>query len=276
MLSVRLVPRLKHVWVCFLSFFFTDSLQTLIYEWFTVKRNALWISLLFNLSKRPLKTGSNALISYSEERLIYRYACHLLLPIFTNKSLYIVIDVWIKVALLYIFLMTLVFQGNSLSDRNISATMKIIMVLWGNIFLHVRVGHKGSSTAVNKAMRNVLSGGCKEWRTAGYYVDKVFILIIREWLPPLLLPHSPLRLEQDSLCSAPGCHVWYIHPGGSVWTLLHSEHLSNVKKRQESSSRWLDANPNWFKRKRLSCQLSIFINPSFSRTLVMRCVSPGE
>lgn len=63
-----------------------DSSQTLVYVWFTAKRNALWISLLFNLSQRPLKTGSNALISYSEERLIYRYACHLLLLVFLNKA----------------------------------------------------------------------------------------------------------------------------------------------------------------------------------------------
>lgn len=64
----------------------SDTFQTLVYVWFTAKRNALWISLLFNLSQRPLKTGSNALISYSEERLIYRYACHLLLPVFINKA----------------------------------------------------------------------------------------------------------------------------------------------------------------------------------------------
>lgn len=63
-----------------------DSSQTLIYVWFTAKRKALWISLLFNLSQRPLKTSSNALISYSEERLIYRYACHLLLLVFLNKA----------------------------------------------------------------------------------------------------------------------------------------------------------------------------------------------
>lgn len=257
--------------------FFAVSLQTLVYEWFTAKRNALWISLLFNLSKRPLKPGSNALISYSEERLIYRYAYHLLLPIFTNKSLYIVIDVWIKVALLYVFLVTLVFQGNLLSDGNTSATMKIIMVLWGNIFIHVTADHKGSSTGVNKAMRNVLSDGCKEWRTAGYYVDKVLFWSLENGCP-LFSPHSPLHLEQDSLCSAPGCHVWYIHPCDYVWTLLHSEplHLSCLNKSQESSSHWLDANPNWFKWKRLSCQLSIFINFNFSRKDVMRFVSPGE
>lgn len=64
---------------CLERVFPTNSFRTLACEWFTAKRNALWISLLFNLSQRPLKTGSNALISYSEERLIYRYACHLLL-----------------------------------------------------------------------------------------------------------------------------------------------------------------------------------------------------
>lgn len=82
LLLIQITSRLKHIG----GFFSTDSFKTLVYEWFTAKRNALWISLLFNLSQRPLKTGSNALISYSEERLIYRYACHLLLPIFINKA----------------------------------------------------------------------------------------------------------------------------------------------------------------------------------------------
>lgn len=30
----------------------------------------------------------------------------------------------------------------------------------------------GSSTGTNKAMRNVVSGGCKEWGTLGCYIDK--------------------------------------------------------------------------------------------------------
>lgn len=81
----RHAPCRKYVGICF-YFIFLLNLSRLLFEWFTAKRNALWISLRFNLSQRPLKSGSNALISYSGERLIYRYACHLLLPIFINNK----------------------------------------------------------------------------------------------------------------------------------------------------------------------------------------------
>lgn len=44
-----------HTTSCLGRVFPTNSFRTLACEWFTAKRNALWISLLFNLSRRPLK-----------------------------------------------------------------------------------------------------------------------------------------------------------------------------------------------------------------------------
>lgn len=54
--------------------------------------------ILFNLSQRPLKSSSNALISYSKERLIYRYACHLLLPHPHKQNLALSPTLGVKVA----------------------------------------------------------------------------------------------------------------------------------------------------------------------------------
>ena len=163
----------------------TNSFRTLACEWFTAKRNALWISLLFNLSQRPLKTGSNALISYSEERLIYRYACHLLLRRLHKQS------------------PTLSLMFESKSQRPIHLPFRVARAqrgfvkwlqyinrnennyaLWGSIFIHVTTDHKGSSVGVNRAVRNVLSGRCKEWRTVGYYIDKVLFWSLENGCPP--------------------------------------------------------------------------------------------
>lgn len=126
-----------------------DSFQSLVYEWFTAKRNALWISLLFNLSQRPLKTGSNALISYSEERLIYRYACHLLLLVFINKAPHCR---WC----LNKNCRPIRLPQDVRVQREFAKWLQYINCnennhgLWGNIFICVTADHKGSSIGGKK------------------------------------------------------------------------------------------------------------------------------
>lgn len=88
-----------------------------------------------------------------------------------------------------------------------------------------RATKRAAGRGVSKAVRNVLSGGCKEWTTAGYYIDKVLFWSLENGWPAS--PSQPTKydvglLHLDRLCSAPGRHKCYMHPYYYICSLLLS------------------------------------------------------